>query len=102
MMQTNTTGGLHDRTQARKAPAEAPHRPACATGKDIIARTLVLHWALPTVMDGSVMWVRCGAEDCDFRSSSVALVGEEGVWAEHAYHLADQLELAGIGELPVS
>lgn len=80
----------------------APHRPACATGKDIIARTLVLHWALPTVMDGNVVWIRCGAEDCDFRSSSVALIGEDGVWAEHAYHVADQLELAGIGELPVS
>jgi hypothetical protein len=79
----------------------APHRPACATGKDIIARTLVLHWAQPSVMDGNVM-VQCAAEDCDFQSNRAALVGEEGAWAEHAYHVADLLELAGIGELPVS
>jgi hypothetical protein len=102
MMQTNTTGGPHDRDRSWKAPAEAPHRPACATGKDIIAQTLVRHWAMPHAMDGNGMWVRCGDEECDFQSSRVALVGEEGAWAEHAYHVADLLGLAGIGELPVS
>lgn len=79
-----------------------PHRPACATGKDIIARTLLRHWALPTVMDGNVVCVQCGDDDCGFETSRAALVGEEGAWAEHAYHVADLLELAGIGELPVS
>lgn len=98
-MKTNTTGGPHDRAQPVAAPAETPAVPACATGKDIIAQTLVRHWPLPYVMDGNAMWVRCGDEECGFQSSRAALVGEEGAWAEHAYHVADLLELAGIGEL---
>lgn len=97
-MQTNTTGGPHDRPQPWKAPAEPPHRPACATGKDIIAQTLVRHWALPSVEDGHVVIIDCADESCGFQSSHVDLVGEEGVWAEHAYHVADLLETAGIGE----
>ena len=97
-MQTNTTGGLHDRPQLWKAPAETPYRPACATGKDIIAQTLLRHWARPSVDNGLVVIIDCADEDCGFQSSHADLVGEDGIWAEHAYHVADLLERAGIRE----
>lgn len=97
-MQTNTTRGPHDRPQPWKAPTEAPHRPACATGKDVIARILVKHWAKPAVDDGLPVIIDCMAEGCGFQSSHAALVGEEGIWAEHAYHVADLMEQAGIAE----
>lgn len=97
-MQTNTTGTLHDRPRLWKAPATAPYRPACATGKDIIARTLISHVAEPYLQDDRVVIIDCGDEDCGFQSSHANLVGEDGIWAEHAYHVADLLEVAGIGE----
>lgn len=97
-MQTNTTGGPHDRPQPWKVPVEARHRPACATGKDVIAQILVSHWAKPVVDDGRPVIIDCMGENCGFQSSYVTLVGEEGIWAEHAYHVADLLEQAGINE----
>jgi hypothetical protein len=77
---------------------EAPHRPACATSKDIIARILTEHWSQPVVADGRPVIIDCMGEGCGFQSSHAALVGEEGIWAEHAYHVADLLEQAGIAE----
>lgn len=97
-MHTNTTGGPNDRLQMWKAPVEAPHRPACATGKDIVARTLLRHWARPTVESGQVVIVDCADEDCGFQSNHADLVGADAVWAEHAYHIADLLERAGVAE----
>ena len=97
-MQTNSTGGPHDRQQPWKATAEPSHRPACAMGKDIIAQILVKHWARPTVEDGQPVGVDCMGEGCGFRSSPVELVGDDAIWAEHAYHVADLLEQAGVGE----
>lgn len=75
-----------------------PHRPACATGKDIIAQTLVEHWARPSVDDGRVVIIDCMGTDCGFQSSHADLVGADAIWAEHAYHVADLLEAAGVAE----
>lgn len=97
-MQTNTTAGLHDRPQFWKVPTEAPHRPACATGKDIIAQTLMTHRAQPSVDGGRAVIIDCADEACGFQSSHADLVGDDAIWAEHAYHVADLLEQAGIAE----
>jgi hypothetical protein len=90
-MQTNTTGGPHDRTPPRTAPSEA-------TGKEIIAKILVDHWAQPVVADGRPVIIDCMGDGCGFQSSHAARVGEEGIWTEHASHVADLLEQAGIAE----
>ncbi|ACL42283.1 hypothetical protein Achl_4332 (plasmid) [Pseudarthrobacter chlorophenolicus A6] len=97
-MQTNTTGRPSDRPQPWKPPAETPHRPACATGKDIIAQTLVTHWPRPAVADGRTVVIDCMGTGCGFQSSHVDLVGDDAIWAEHAYHVADLLEAAGVAE----
>jgi len=77
---------------------EVPHRPACATGKDIIAQILVAHWARPVVDDSRPVIIDCMGAGCGFQSSHATLVGEDAIWAEHAYHVADLLDAAGIAE----
>ncbi|MET4143932.1 hypothetical protein [Arthrobacter sp. UYCo732] len=77
---------------------DTPHRPACATGKDIIAQTLVVHWPRPVVEGGRAVIVDCMGEGCGFQSSHADLVGEDAIWGEHACHVADLLEQAGIAE----
>lgn len=85
--------------QANAASAtENRHRPACATGKDIIAQILVEHWARPGVDDGRAVIIDCMGTDCGFQSNHADLVGADAIWAEHAYHVADLLEAAGIAE----
>lgn len=88
-MQTNTTGGPHDRAQTRQA---------VTAGKDIIAGILVEHWAKPVVDDDRPVVIDCMGEGCGFQSNHANLVGEEGIWAEHAGHVADLLGKAGIGD----
>jgi hypothetical protein len=75
-----------------------PHRPACSTGADIIARILVEHWAKPAVVDGRSVIVDCMGEGCGFQSSHADRVGDDAIWAEHAYHVAALLERVGIAE----
>jgi hypothetical protein len=98
MMQTNTTGGTYDRPQSWKDSVEPPHRTSSTTGRDTIAKTLADHWAQPVVDNGRPVIIDCMGEGCGFQSRHAALVGEEGIWAEHAYHVADLLEQAGIAE----
>lgn len=83
------TGGPHDRPQSQ---------PTRAAGRDIIAGILVSHWPNPTVVDGRPVIIDCMGEGCGFQSSHADLVGEDAIWTEHAHHIADLLEMAGIAE----
>ncbi|GAA4033353.1 hypothetical protein GCM10023063_16180 [Arthrobacter methylotrophus] len=96
-MHTNTTGGPYDRAQPRKAPA-GTSGPGCTTGKDIIAKILTNHWAQPSVLDGRPVIIDCMGEGCGFQSSHANLVGDDAIWSEHAYHVADLMEQSGIAE----
>ncbi len=85
----HTTGRTQDRPQSH---------PAETTGKDIIAGILVNHWPNPTVVDGRPVIIDCMGEGCGFQSSHADLVGNDTIWTEHAHHIADLLETAGIAE----
>ncbi|MBG0738748.1 hypothetical protein IV500_04855 [Paeniglutamicibacter antarcticus] len=73
-------------------------RPVRATGKHLVARTLIEHWGRPSVADGRVIIIDCMAAGCGFQSGHADLVGGDNIWAEHAYHVADVLEQAGVAE----
>jgi hypothetical protein len=74
------------------------HLPTRPGGKDLIAGILVDHWARPYTEEGCVLVVDCMGQGCGFQSSHVYLVGEDGMWAEHARHVAELLERAGVAE----
>lgn len=69
-----------------------------ATGKDIIARIVVNHWPRPVVGDDGPAVIDCMGTDCGFQSNHAGLVGPHAIWDEHAHHIADLLEAAGIAE----
>lgn len=93
-----TTDAQRDRPRLWEATTDTPQRPAGATGKDIMARTITAHRAVPFVDEGRVVIIDCADESCGFQSSYVTLVGVNGIWEEHAHHITDLLEQAGIGE----
>lgn len=65
-------------------------------GKDVMVRILTGHWGRPYVEEGYALFVDCTGAGCGFRSSPAEAGNEDKMWAEHAGHVAEQLQAAGI------
>lgn len=70
-----------------------------ASNESAVVQVLLRHWAKPAVEDGRPVIVDCADELCGFQSNHADAVGEQTIWTEHARHVAELLEQAGIAEI---